>query len=452
MQRRKLALGLGTTLALLAVAVGALVVVAAADGPADPSSDRFAALSSEVGASLPALSTNSATATPTPNPKPTPAPPPGELDDPPPDVAVGGEQPLGPPPTSAPPGIPENVNASPQFLALKDVLAQEITAYAAQVGGIDVAIAVTDLQTGETISVGGNVSHRTGCTINMFALLAVVGEFEAGRADPQSVAYNINSGIGGSYPPEVKRFLQTVFGSHQSGVERAREMMGSWGMEASLFDHVPYYGDGTQNNLLTAQETSALLTKLYRGELFNPEWTQYTLERLRNIAGYLNYMLPGQLPASATVAHKIGYYWDSDGWVNNDAGIVTFTGSDGQEIAYAITYLSEEASTEYIGYSFGARLSGIVWDWFEAKYRLGTEPPPPPSPEPTPTVTPEPSPTPSPSPQPTPSPSPQPTPSPSPQPTPSPSPQPTPSPTPEPSPSPTPEPTPSPTPEPTPTP
>ena len=102
------------------------------------------------------------------------------------------------------------MNASPQFLALKDVLAQEITAYAAQVGGIDVAIAVTDLQTGETISVGGNVSHRTGCTINMFALLAVVGEFEAGRAEPQSVAYNINSGIGGSYPPEVKRFRELV--------------------------------------------------------------------------------------------------------------------------------------------------------------------------------------------------------------------------------------------------
>ena len=376
---------------------------------------------------------------------PTPASPPDEPNDPPPDVAVGGEQPLGPPPTSAPSGIPENVNASPQFLALKDVLAQEIAAYAAQVGGIDVAIAVTDLQTGETISVSGNVPQRTGCTINMFALLAAVGEFEAGRADPSQVAYNIEYGIGGSYPPEVKRFLQTLFGTHQAGVQRAREMMVSWGMEASLFDHVPYYGDGTQNNLLTAQETSALLTKLYRGELFNPEWTQYTLERLRNIRGYLNYMLPRQVSSSATVAHKIGYYSDFDGWVNNDAGIVTFTGSDGQEKAYAITYLSEKARTEYIGYSFGARLSGIVWDWFEAKYQLGTEPPPPPpTPEPTPIATPEPSPTPSPTPQPTTSPTPSPTPEPTPSPTPEPSPSPTPEPTPSPTPSPTPEPTPTP--------
>ena len=132
-------------------------------------------------------------------------------------------------------------------------------------------------------------------------------------------------------------------------------------------------------------------------------------------------MLPGQLPEAATVAHKIGYYWDTDGWVNNDAGIVTFTGADGQEKAYAITYLSQKAWTEYAGYSFGARLSRIVWDWFEAKYVLGTAPPPAPAlppappppewlPEPEPELTPEPSPEPTPTPEstatPTPAPSP----------------------------------------------
>ena len=353
---------------------------------------------------------------------------------------TGGDQPIGPQAPSSVAGMPENVDASPQLLALKDVLAQEIAAYGTEVGGIEVGIAVTDLQTGQTISVNGNAVQRTGCTINMFALFAAVGEFQAGRANPSDVAYNIEYGIGGSYPPQVKQFLQRIFGTHSAGVTQAQEMMGSWGMQASLFDHVPYYGDGTQNNLLTGLETNSVLTKLYQGELFEPEWTQYTLERLRNIRSYVNYMLPGQLPSSATVAHKIGYYWDTDGWVNNDAGIVTFTGADGQEKAYVITYLSEKARTERIGYSFGARLSGIVWDWFEAKYRLGMEPPPPPPPppppEPTPTATPEPSPTPSPSPEPTPSPSPQPTPSPTPAPNPSPTPEPTPSPTPEPTPTP----------------
>jgi len=312
----------------------------------------------------------------------TPVPAASETESSPADVAVGGDRPMGPLPPSTAPGMPENVNASSQFLALKDTLAEEIAAYGAQVGGIDVAIAVTDLQTGERISINGNMPHRTGCTINMFALFAAVGEFQAGRADPQSVAYNIRVGIGGSYPPQVRRFLEMVFPSYQAGVDRAQEMMGSWGMVASHFYQVPYYQIGTQINQLTALEANLVLGKLYRGELFDPEWTAYTLARLREVNWGLNYILPGQLPAAATVAHKIGFYADWDGWVNNDAGIVTFTGGDGEAKAYVVTYLSQKARTEYTGYSFGARLSRIVWDWFEATYRLGMEPAPPPPPPP----------------------------------------------------------------------
>jgi hypothetical protein len=338
----------------------------------------------------------------------------------------------------------ENSGASPEMLSLRDQLADQIQAYREVTGGIEVAIAVTDLQTGGTISVDGNAPHKTGCAINMFALLAVVGEFEAGRADPQSVAYNIRVGIGGSYPPEVRRFLDAVFPSYLDAVARVQEMMRSWGMVLSEFHQVPFYPTGTGINRLTALEVNMVLAKLYRGELFNPEWTAYTLARLREISPGLNYILPGQLPWSATVAHKIGYYWDGDGWVNNDVGIVTFTGQDGKEKAYAISYLSQKARTEYTGYSFGARLSGIVWDWFEAKYQLGTEPPPPPPPPPPPTLTPTPVATPT--PQPTRLPTPQPTPHPTPTWTPTPHPTPTWTPTPQPTLTPTPQASPTPTP------
>jgi outer membrane biosynthesis protein TonB len=431
---RKLAPGM--VLAVLGLGVAGVLLLAAADGTATPPGGATAASASApvVGETV----TPAPTAVPVASPTHTPTPPPGRSPEPSP--SPHGEA---SPKVAATGG---NAGVSAEMLSLRDGLAAEIAAYRQQAGGIEVAVAVTDLQTGETISVGGNDLHRTGCTINMFALFAAVGEFEAGRADPQSVAYNIRVGIGGSYPPQVKQFLQTLFGTYQLGVERAREMMSSWGMEASLFDHVPYYGDGTQKNLLTAVESNAVLTKLYRGDLFDPEWTAYTLARLREISPGLNYILPGQLPAAATVAHKIGYYWDSDGWVNNDVGIVTFSGGDGQEKAYAISYLSQKGRTEYTGYSFGAKLSRVVWDWFAARYRLGTEPPPPSPPPPQPT--PEPSPTPSPTPEPTPSPSPTPRATPTPSPTPSPTPAPTPVPTPSPVPSPTPTPTPEPTPAP----
>jgi len=297
------------------------------------------------------------------------------------------------------------VNADPEMLGLKARLEQEIADYSAAVGGIDVAVAVTDIQTGQTISVNGNTLHKTGCTINLFALLAAVDRFQAGLASPDGLWYPINRGIGGSYPPEVKHFLDVIYGDYTLGVLRAREMMAGWGMKASYFDHVPYYGgENPPPNILTALELNDIFNRLYHGQLFNNEWTGYTVGVLTEIAPYVQYILPKYLPAGATVAHKIGYYWDYDGWVNNDAGIVMFTGSDGGTKAYVISYLSQGARTEYTGYSFGARLSRIVWDSITPKYGVQSPPwspppivPPPPAeyptPEPEPTVEPTPAPT-----------------------------------------------------------
>jgi hypothetical protein len=346
-------------------------------------------------------------ATPAPTPSETPAPPAAS--------GTGGDQSTGPLPAASG-SIPENVNASPEFLALRDALERSIVAYSEDVGGIDVAIAVTDLQNGQTISVGGNVLHRTGCVINMFALLAAVSEFQAGNASPSGLGALIKKGIGGSYPPDVKNFTQRVFGDYSTGTYRARELMAGWGMSASYFDHIPYYGGSTPApNILTALETNDILARLWNDQLFNPEWTLYTIGVLRDSFSYVNYIIPGRLPAAATVAHKIGYYADYDGWVNNDAGIVRFTGADGTMKAYAITYLSQMAGSEKIGYSFGAKLSRDVWDWMVGRYGVFTPPTPAPTPPPTPEPTPPP--TPEPTPAPTPPPTPEPTPSPSPSPT-----------------------------------
>ncbi|MBI1886191.1 MAG: serine hydrolase [Chloroflexi bacterium] len=334
-----------------------------------------------------------------------------------PSARPGDERPeLGPegPVSEAPPEVaatPENVDVAADLRGLLGALRDEIEAYSAQVGGIDVAIAVTDLQTGETISIDGNVLHRSACTINMFALYAATDLFQAGAARPEDVAYSIRIGIGDSYPPEVKNFLQALFGSHETGVAHARKMMRAWGLRNSVFDHVPYYGDGTQSNYLTALETNLVLTNLYRGRLFNPEWTAYAISVLRDIAPYLNYILPGQLPYGAVVAHKMGYFWDYDGWVNNDAGIVTFTDTEGRTRAYVISYLSQQAATEYAGYSFGAHLSRVVWDYFAARYGAAASGPAPvynppaepeATPEPTATSTPKVTATPKPTPKPTP--------------------------------------------------
>ena len=406
---------MGLILASVVAGLGTLIVLIPGDGaPSDPATASTRDLGSDARARAHMLREerndrprSTPTATPAPA-TPTPA------------AGTGGDQSTGPLPGGYG-GIPENVNASPEFLALKDALERSIVAYSDEVGGVDVAIAVTDLQNGQSISVGGNVLHRTGCVINMFALLAAVSEFQAGNASPSRLGYSIKKGIGGSYPPEVKNFTQAIFGSYWDGTHRARELMARWGMSASYFDHIPYYGgDAPGPNILTALETNDILARLWRGELFDPKWTAYTIGVLRDSYAYVDYILPGRLPWQATVGHKIGYYADWDGWVNNDTGIVSFTAADGSEKAYAITYMSQMARTERIGYSFGAKLSRDVWDWMAATYGVWSPPTPVPTPQPTPAPTPPP--TPEPTPPPTPEPTPPPTPSPtaSPMPTPSP--------------------------------
>jgi hypothetical protein len=395
-------------LTFVALSLGAILLVAPTNnGPTDDPEPAVAA--SPTPTAKPRTTTRPFRAqvrTVTPTPAPTAQP----VD---PGSAVGGgdQQSSGPPTGSG--AMPETVNASPGMLALRDQLAAEIAAYKAQ-GHIDVAVAVTDLQTNETISLNGNDPHFTGCTIMAFALFAAVDEFQAGRANPASVAGNIRKGVGGSYPPEVRRMLDTVFGSYIDGTYRGRALMSGWGMRRSVFDHVPYYGNSGIANILTALETNDVFVRLYRGQLFNAEWTSYTLQKLTEIAGYLQYILPGRLPSGAKVIHKIGFYVDYDGWVNNDAGVVTFKGADGQTKAYSISYFSQQARTEYQGYSFGARLSRLVWDYMAPKHGFVAAPPPPPTPPPPPPPTPAPTPvvTPPPTPAPTPVPTLPPTPSP----------------------------------------
>jgi hypothetical protein len=413
------------------VAIPVVVLVAVASGVGI----FLLASGEDAPAQAPATPSPTIMATPSPTPKRTPAPTkpptptPGPTETPQASPIVGGDQPSGPLPNLHG-NRPEN-EAEDEMLELRDILQDEIDRYKVQTG-TDIGIAVTDLVTGEIVSVNGNDAHKTGCVINLFALLASVDRFQDGSASPSWATWSIKKGIGGSFPPEVKNFLGVFFGDFHAGEQHARDLMEEWGMETYQFDHVPYYGTQPyQPNILTPLETNDILARLYWGELFNDEWTDYTVGVLQDSFAYVNYILPKYLPWNATVGHKIGYHWDYDGWVNNDVGIVSFIGADGESKAYAISYFSQLAPNEYAGYSFGARLSLITWNFMAPRYGLQPQPAPPAvHPGPPPSVTPTP--TPSPTPKPTATPTPKATKTPTPKPTPVPTATPTPTPTPTP--------------------
>lgn len=382
------AFGIGIAVVTVGLLAGSLTLIALDGSPssgavAAPVSPTPSASGSVTGAPTPpVVATASAGASPTPAVTPEPA--------------TGGDQPTEPlPPTVG--DIPENVGVSVEMLGLKDQLTATISEYETRVG-IDVGFAVTDLQTGETISINGNVVHKTGCVINLFGLFSAVDQFQAGNASPSGLGYSIKKGIGGSYPPEVKNFLQAIYGYYPDGVAHARELMTGWGMKMGWYDHIPYYGgsESPPANILTPLETTGILTRLWNDQLFNEQWTDYTISVLRDSYAYADYILPKYLPWYTDVGHKIGYYWDYDGWVNNDVGIVSWPGPDGSTKAYAISYFSQYAPSEAAGYTFGQRLSLDTFNFMAGRYGVYDFPTPTPAPEatvgPTPAPTAEPTP------------------------------------------------------------
>jgi hypothetical protein len=418
---RRLAIRAGfVTVALAVVALAASVAVIAF-------SDTGSSTDGSVRATATATATPSPTARPTASPTPTiratrtPSPTPSEppVTPDPDDVETGGDNPSGPIPDING-NIPENVNLSPEMASLHDKLVASIEAYEASTGNIDVGVAVTDLQTGQSVSVNGNAAHKTGCVINFFALLAAVDQFQKGNASPDFVAYNIKEGIGASNPPNVRIFIEKIFGNYVVGTEYARQMIEDWGLLVAQFDHLPFYGGADYKpNLLTPLETTLTLSRLWNGELFDEYWTSYTIGVLRDTYYFIDYILPKYLPWGVTVGHKIGYHWDYDGWVNNDVGLVSWTGSDGQTKAYAISYFSQYAPSEYAGYAFGQTTSLLVYNHMASIYGGPTgygpdTPPPPPPPTPQPTASPTPSPAPTQTATPTPPPTPTRTPTPTP--------------------------------------
>ncbi len=370
-------IGIGIA-AFTVVGLSASLALIAIDGNPGPGASAATSVQSATPTPLSSRTATPAPHTATPSPSPVVTPEPG----------TGGDQPSGPLP-DAQGNIPENVNLSPEMADLKDQLAATIQDYE-NAHAIDVGVAVTDLVTGETLSINGNVTHKTGCVINLFALLAAVDQFQAGNASPSGLEYSIKKGIGGSYPPEVKNFMQAIFGYYPDGVEYARQLMAGWGLKVADYDHIPYYGgDNPPPNVVTPLEVDSILSRLWRHQLFDDQWSDYTVSVLNDSYAYVNYILPKYLPASATVGHKIGYFDDWDGWVNNDVGIVSFTGSDGQTKAYAISYFSQFGRSEYDGYSFGARISRDVYEFMAPRYGVSLAPaptiaPPLPTPGPTP--------------------------------------------------------------------
>ena len=252
-----------------------------------------------------------------------------------------------------------------ELVGLRDLLAAEIAD-----SGIDAAVAVTDLQTGESIDVNGDAPRLPGCTINFFVLLSVVMDLQEGLYGEDEVGDLIARTVWSSNPITARDLLQkTGMGDLGAGLVKVEQLLGLLGLSISTYDHPPAYPEESlqgSTNLLTANEMNRALAALYEARIVEPAWRDYLLNKMTGVKPGLQYLIPAGV-GDGVVSHKNGFFADPSGWVDNDAGVVMFEGS-GNRYAYAISFFTEDVAYKYADIPLGQTVSRLVWQYFSSRY------------------------------------------------------------------------------------
>jgi beta-lactamase class A len=253
-----------------------------------------------------------------------------------------------------------------QWLELQEELNRLVSSWPGQH-----ALSIADLQTGQVLAVNGNQPQLAACTIKIAIVMVIAQDIDAGRYTADDVADLVQEMMGPSATAPARTLLQKLGnGDIGAGIRRVNDLMARLGMRDSLLTHPPGYfweeygynaSHGISDNLLTANDLTLLLSKLYRGEVLSATATKYVLTSMTIAPDWMDRSLGSPLPANAQLYHKTGQlYGPNHTW--NDAGIVVFT-REGREYAYAIAYLGGGGSNWQEAYAHAIEVSTLVLDY-----------------------------------------------------------------------------------------
>ncbi len=254
------------------------------------------------------------------------------------------------------------------MLALQDAMTSAIEQY--WVPG-KYAVAVTDLQTGETVSVNGDQARLSGCSRESLRLVpggprCLVRPLPTGIRRCPHQCHDLEQQCH-HRPASCTASSAVAMSSRVSG-ECTTSSTKSSALDAVVLDHPPAYGDSigvSPDNWVTAVAMNRALAALWHGEVVpEPSWRDYLLHHMTVVKPGLNY-LTAAVPE--VVSHKNGFLWASTGYVDNDAGIVRFQ-RGGTEYAYAISFFSEEVTEEYADIPLGQQLGNLAYEVMTARY------------------------------------------------------------------------------------
>jgi beta-lactamase class A len=264
------------------------------------------------------------------------------------------------------PPVPTGPAPNADMLALQASLEQEIAA-----SGYTASVAVTDMQSGETISVNGARQQLAGCTVNLFVLMQAAIDVSNGLYPESAVGDLISATIYGSNPVTAHDILEIAGNGDVIATEqRVNGLIQQLGLTSTFYDHPPAYWPASSlrgmSNLTTALDMNKALVGFWNGSIMSTEWRDYLYEKMQGVKPGLNYLIPAGV-SDGIVGHKNGFLWVPGGYVDNDTGIVTFE-RNGQTYAYAITFMTQGVVEKYADITLGQTVSSLVWQYFSNHY------------------------------------------------------------------------------------
>lgn len=240
-------------------------------------------------------------------------------------------------------------------------------------GPAELSIAVTDLQSHRTIHVNGAEARYSGCIMNLYVLVNALRDVQAGtldRAEVVDLVYRTTWSSNAATAFLLYRL--TGDGDATAGVQRVVDLYEELGLgDEMIADHPPAYAAHSlginANNYVTALDVNQTLAAIDDGELLDEEHTALLLDAMGTVKPGLNYLTASGVPAGVTVQHKNGFFPSSIGYVDNDTGIVRFE-RDGQEYAYAVTFLSQGNQVKYGQLPLAQRMMARTWQYFDQAY------------------------------------------------------------------------------------
>jgi hypothetical protein len=155
-------------------------------------------------------------------------------------------------------------------------------------------------------------------------------------------------------------------GDPRAGVARVAALAKDvFGVTEGVLDHPPAFMETSlgvsEDNYITADEISRALAQIATGKGLPAGVGEALLDRMTKVKPGLNYLTA--YGNGGTTSHKNGFLAASDGWVDNDTGLVRFE-VDGEERAYAIVFLSEGVQQKYADVPLGQQLMQLAWAHF----------------------------------------------------------------------------------------